>query len=127
MNCCAMIIPGVIACVLAGCDGRGNVLMTGTIHGWSDRDTMYVTLTRNWEQIRLAPKRFQVMPTGYFELEFGVGRNPPPVTFIRNNRIYAILTLQNLWDQSPVVLDETRGTVFDVRYENRQFFVRLTL
>jgi|GEM_PF-5695667 len=127
MKYVVMCAAGLCAALAAGCDGRGNVLMTGTITAWSGRDTMYVTLTRNWEQIRMAPKRFMVQPSGYFELEFTVGRNPPPVTFIKNNSVYAVLTLRNLWDESPVVIDETRNTVFDVRCDNGQFFVKLTL
>jgi hypothetical protein len=101
--------------------------MTGTISGWSRSDTMFVTLTRKWESIRRAPKRFTIQPSGDFELEFTAGRNPPPVTFVKNNAVYAVLTINNLRGPSPLVIDETRNIVFEIKYDNGLFLVKLKL
>ncbi len=110
------------------CDGRGNVLITGKLTEYSPRDSVFVTLTHNWESILMAPTRFDVQKTGRFELEFTVGRRAPPITFIKNRTVYAKLTVQGLWEHSPVLIDEISGKVFDLKYEeNGQFTARIEL
>ena len=115
----------IFACAAAiGCTGRGKVLISGTItdyvHG---RDSIFVSLTQNWESIRLAPSRFGMRPDGSFELEFSVGKNPPPASFIKNNTLYARLMLKSLWDPSPVIIDDVRNKIFDVQVKENGLFV----
>jgi hypothetical protein len=121
------IIAGLVFAVLVlsmGCNGRGNVLITGKILEYNRRtDSVFVSLTHNWESIMLSPDRFDMRPDGTFELEFRVGSNPPPVTFVKNRSVYAKLMLKSLWDPSPVVIDEVRNKIFDVRVEENGLFV----
>jgi hypothetical protein len=123
----SLLTLALLFSLLAGCDGRADVIITGKISKWSKRDTMYVSLTRNWESIRLDPKRFDVKRNGAYELEFSVGRNPPPVTFVRNNSAYAVLTLNNLRGPSPLAVDEIRNVLCDIKYENGVFRIKLDM
>jgi hypothetical protein len=117
-----------LACSLAaaaaiGCDGRGDVLIRGTIADYRARDSIFVSLTHNWEQIQLAPTRFNIQGSGYYELEFTVGRRPPPVTFVKNGEVYAKLIIHSLWEPSPVIIEEIRNEVFDVKVQQNGLFV----
>jgi len=117
-----MTAGAIIALLFCGCDDRGNVLLTGTLIAYAPGDTVSVSLTDNWQYVRVAPKRFMINESGYFELEFTVGRNPPPVTVIKNDKVYAKLVLRNLWEHSTVIVDELRTKVFPVRYEQNGLF-----
>ncbi|MBD3393178.1 MAG: hypothetical protein GF418_13705 [Chitinivibrionales bacterium] len=117
----------VLLALFAGCD-RGKVLITGRLTDYKPRDSVLVSLTRNWEQIRLEPQAFTVKRSGEFELEFTVGRNPPPVTFVKNGKLYARLVFHSLWQPSPVLIDEVRNQVFELSIkENGLFTARVDL
>jgi hypothetical protein len=116
-------IAVLLICACIFCYGRGNVLITGTITQYNARtDSIFVTLTHNWESIMLAPDNFTIKSNGRFELQFRVGRNPPPVTFIKNRSVYAKLMLKSLWDPSPVIIDEVRNEIFDVKVKENGLF-----
>jgi hypothetical protein len=41
-----------------------------------------------------------------------------PVTFVRNDELYAKLTVHHLGDASPILYDEVRGRSFDLVVES---------
>jgi hypothetical protein len=123
----AALILVIIVLLSYGCENRAHVIITGKVPRWGKRDTMFVSLTKNWESIRLAPDRFEILRNGEFELEFTTGRNPPPVTFIRNREAYAVLTINNLDGPSPMIVDEMRNKMAELKLENGVYRVRIDL
>ena len=128
MRVLLLCTPLLLAAVLGGCDGRANVLITGRLTDYGPRDSVWVSLTDNWEYVKMAPTRFNIQSSGAFELEFTVGKVPPPVTIVKNGEVYAKLKIHNLWDHSPVIIDEVRGKIFDITIkENSLFTARVEL
>ena len=120
--------PLLLAAILGGCDGRANLLITGRLTDYGPRDSVWVSLTDNWEYVKMAPTRFNSQPSGTFELEFTVGKVPPPVTIVKNGEVYAKLKIHSLWDPSPAIIDEVRGKIFDIKIkENGLFTARVEL
>ena len=108
LSCFIPVIP-------LSCKYGSDVRITGTITHYVQGDTIFVSLTSNWESIRRAPRHFSIDESGRYELAFSVGRKPPPVTFIKNGIVYAKLTLQNFKDHSPVIVDEMRSKVVEIQ------------
>jgi hypothetical protein len=54
-------------------------------------------------------------------------RNVPPVTFIRNNEEFAVLTINNLRGPSPMVVEEMRNLIAEIRFQDNAFRVKLNL
>lgn len=103
-----------IAILIYACNNRQSVVISGTISEFHRGDTVYVTLTKNWESIRSAPDNFSIDKKGNFVLEFSVGRIPPPITFVKNGTLHARLSMHNILEYSPIVVDEMSGNAFKI-------------
>jgi hypothetical protein len=104
----------------ASCLQPWTVIIEGTVSEYRNRDSVFVSLTSNWESIQLAPDRFTIDAKGQFTLQFKVWGAPPPVTFIKNNHEYARLSVRGLRDPSPYVYDETNGTTYELRIDSKK-------
>jgi hypothetical protein len=112
--CLGLLVVG------SGCFQTYHVVVEGSLEEYRRGDSVFVSLTKNWESIRLAPDRFEIKPNGSFVLEFAVRCAPPPVTFVKNGKTYAMLTVHNLRDPCPFVVDEDRGKTFDISVDKKR-------
>jgi hypothetical protein len=115
------IALAALACLLVGltsCKGRYTVNLTGKISDFSRGDSVFVTLTDGWENATSSPDTFAIDKRGSFSLRLTIGSYPPPVTFVKNDYLYARLRFYDMNDFSPVVVDEVSGKVFKLTVES---------
>ena len=103
-----------VAAALAGCKKTADVSVTGSIAGLQEGDSVFVTLSRDWDKGVVAPVSFQVDREGRFALRLSVTGTPPPITFVKNNQALARLELKDAWGYAPVLVDRIGGKEFPV-------------
>ena len=102
------------ALALAGCKKTAGVSVSGTIAGVQEGDSVFVTLSRDWDKGVVAPISFQMDNEGRFALRFTISGTPPPVTFVKNNQAVARLEMKDAWGYAPVLVDRIGGKEFPV-------------
>jgi hypothetical protein len=99
---------------LAGCKKSADVSVSGTISGIQEGDSVFVTLSRDWDKGVVAPISFQIDREGRFALRIVISGTPSPVTFVKNNQALARLELKDAWGYAPVLVDRIGGKEFPV-------------
>jgi hypothetical protein len=116
----AALLGAVGLCLgVVGCRSY-EVTITGEITRYDPVDTVFVTLTKTWDTITAPPERFTIDSSGRFELVFTTGVLRPPITFVKNDTLYARLTTHNLGEVSPILYDEVRNRSFELVLEDNR-------
>jgi hypothetical protein len=121
MSIRAAIVAVCVAMALAGGRNEADVSINGTIAGLAPGDSVFVTLSRDWNKGVVAPVLFQLDEGGKFALRMQIGSPPPPVTFVRNGTALARLEFKDTWGYSPIVVDKIGGKEFPLTVKSEGF------
>jgi hypothetical protein len=110
-----------LVAVLMACKNSADVYITGSMAELSPKDSVYVTLSRNWERETVSPASFSVDPGGQFALRIDITGRPPPITFVRNGELLARLEFKDTWGYTPVLRDKVGGKEFPVEVVSESF------
>jgi hypothetical protein len=111
----ALSLVGVLVVLLvAGCKQQADIQITGTIAGLQPADSVFVTLSKSWEKGVVAPTLFNLDTEGRFDLRFAFAGNPPPVTFVKNGKLLAQMSVKKAWKYDPYIVDQVSRRQFPV-------------
>jgi hypothetical protein len=85
----AVLLGAILVAAWIGCKNSADVTISGTIGGLTPEDTVFVTLSKDWERQRVPPISFDINPDGRFALRTTIATRPPPITFVKNGQLLA--------------------------------------
>lgn len=109
-----LLVLTMTALALGGCRNTADVSIGGTLNGLQEGDSVFVTLSRDWDRGVVAPISFQIDEQGRFALRFEVTGSAPPVTFVKNGTAAARFEFKDTWGYAPVIVEKLSGKEFPV-------------
>jgi hypothetical protein len=109
-----LAIALVTAALAVGCKKTADVSVTGRLSGVNEGDSVFVTLSREWDRGITPPISFEMDAEGKFAIRLSVGNPPPPLTFVKNDSAVARLEFKDTWGYAPVLVDRIGGKEFPV-------------
>lgn len=106
---------------VAGCKGDADVNIVGNLGPLVPGDSVFVTLSRDWDKGVVAPVSFDINSEGKFVLRFHVHNRPEPVTFVKNDSALACLEFKDTWGYAPVLVDKLSKKEFAVEVVSDEF------
>jgi hypothetical protein len=100
--------------LVVGCKEQADIQIAGTIAGLLPADSVFVTLTKSWDKAVVAPTLFNLDAEGRFDLRFAFAGSPPPITFVKNGKLLAQLTVKKAWKYDPYIVEQVSRKQFPV-------------
>lgn len=117
-----LTVAGVIlAWALAGCRIDADVSISGVVGGLQQGDSVFVTLSRDWDGDAVPPISFTMDNEGRFALRFSISGRPRPIAFVKNGELLAHLEWKDASGYAPVLEDKVSGKEFPVTVVSDQF------
>ncbi len=107
-------LVAMMVAAAVGCRKSADVSVTGTLSGVLETDSVFVTLSRDWDRGTRAPISFEIDADGRYAIRLSVTSPPPPITFVKNDSAIARLEFRDTWGYAPVLVDRMSGREFPV-------------
>ncbi|MBD3239399.1 MAG: hypothetical protein GF331_02350 [Chitinivibrionales bacterium] len=111
----------LFAAIVIGCRNDADVSISGNVNGLQEGDSVFVTLSRDWEDGGVPPISFTMDAEGRFALRFSISGRPQPITFVKNGELLASLEWKDASGYAPVLVERVSGKEFPVSVVSEQF------